>query len=314
MGLVGDIFSGVGSLAQGAGSIVGNVLGYQNNTEANTINRNVALYNAYMQNQQFDYARALQKTIFEREDNAISRQVADLERNGLNKQLIAGGGAGAGAVVSTSAPSVDYQHRPYQPSIEFGNGLLQLGDFLLRAKLQQEQIANIRADTNNKNIAGAYSTLKMETEKLEQLQKEQDIISKKNANSVMAQNMQKLVEEQANKVAMLDSQIMSLSLDNHLKQRTIIAKVDKANKDVKLTDANIRKIESENLVRGAELQDIQDYQNLGLTSKGKSKTEGLKYLSEGLLKIPFFGALADYFIKNGSYIEGSLRTKKKKKN
>lgn len=313
MSVLAGIASAAGALAPAAGSIVGSVLGYQSASEANSINRNVALYNAYMQNQQFDYNRALQKTIFEREDNAISRQVADLERNGLNKQLVAGG-AGAGSVVSTSAPSVDYQHRPYQPSIEFGNGLLQLGDFLLRAKLQQEQIANIRADTNNKNIAGAYSTLKMETEKLEQLQKEEDIISKKNANSVMAQNMQKLVQEQANKVAMLDSQIMALSLDNHLKQRTMVSKVDKANKDVKLTDANIRKIESENLVRGAELQDIQDYQNLGLTSKGKSKTEGTKYLTEGLLKIPFFGALADYFIKNGAYLGGSLSTKKKKKN
>lgn len=314
MGVFDAIASGVGALAQPTASVIGSVLGYNSAQTANSINRNVALYNAYMQNQQYDYARALQKTIFEREDNAISRQVADLERNGLNKQLIAGGGAGAGAVVSTSAPSVDYQHRPYQPSIEFGNGLLQLGDFLLRAKLQKEQIENIRADTNNKNIAGAYSTLKMETEKLEQLQKEQDIISKKNGNSVMAQNMQKLVEEQAKKVALLDSQIMALALDNNLKLRTMDAKVDKANKDVELTDANIEKVVSENLVTGAELQDIQDYQNLGLTSKGKSKTEGLKYLTEGLLKIPFFGSLVDYFIKNGSYIEGSLRTKKKKKN
>lgn len=313
MSVLAGVAGAVGAMAPAAGSIVNGVLGYKSQQEANNINRNVALYNAYMQNQQFDYQRALQNTIFQREDNAISRQVADLERNGLNKQLISGG-AGAGAVVSTSAPSVDYRYQPYQPSIEFGNGLLQLGDFIMRAKLQKEQIENIRADTNNKNIAGAYSTLKMETEKLEQLQKEQDIVSKKNANSVMSQNMQKLVEEQARKVAMLDSQIMALSLDNHLKQRTMVSNIDKANKEVKLTDANIRKIESDNLVRGAELQDIQDYQNLGLTSKGKSKTEGLKYLTEGLRKIPYLGPFIDYLIQNGSYLEGSFRTKNKKKN
>lgn len=299
MGLVGDIVSGVGSLAQGAGSIVGNVLGYQNNKEANSINRNVALYNAYMQNQQFDYARALQKTIFEREDNSISRQVADLERNGLNKQLISGG-AGAGSVVSTSAPSVDYEHRPYYPSIEFGNGLLQLGDFLLRAKLQHEQIENIRADTNNKNIAGAYSTLKLETEKLEQLQKEQDIISKKNANSLMSKNMDKLVEEQANKVSLLDSQIMALSLDNHLKQRTM--------------SSNISKLATENLIKGAELQDIQDYQNLGLTSKGRVPTENFKYLTEGIRKLPVLGPIIDFLVQSPAYIEGALRTRKNRKN
>ena len=292
MGLVGDVISGVGSLAQGTGSIVGNVLGYQNNQEANSINRNVALYNAYMQNQQFDYARSLQNTIFEREDNAISRQVADLERNGLNKQLISGG-AGAGSVVSTSAPSVDYEHKPYNPSIEFGNGLLQLGDYLLRAKLQKEQIDNIRADTNNKNIAGSYSALKMETEKLEQLKMEQDIISRQNANSLQSQNMQKLVEEQQKKVALLDSQILALSLDNHLKRRTM--------------GSNISKVETESLIKGAELQDIQDYQNLGLTSKGASHTQSLKYLSEGLRKIPVLGPLADSILQTSLFLGGSLQ-------
>lgn len=314
MGSVADgIISGVGAIAQPAASIVGSVLGYKSNQEANSINRNVALYNAYMQNQQFDYSRALQNTIFEREDNAISRQVADLERNGLNKQLISGG-AGAGSVVSTSAPSVDYTHKPYNPSIEFGNGLLQLGDYLLRAKLQKEQIENIRADTNNKNIAGCYSTLKMETERLSQLEKEQDIISKKNANSVMAKNMEKLVEEQAKKVALLDSQLLALSLDSHLKRNTMSFNVDKAKNEANLSSANVEKVLSENLIRGAELQDIQDYQNLGFTSKGKSKTEGLKYLSEGLRKIPFFGSLADFLIQGNSYLEGLWRTRKNKKN
>lgn len=299
MGVLDGIASVAGAIAQPAASVFGSVLGYKSNQEANSINRNVALYNAYMQNQQFDYARALQNTIFEREDNAISRQVADLERNGLNKQLIFGG-AGAGSVVSTSAPSVDYEHKPYYPSIEFGNGLLQLGDFLLRSKLQKEQIENIRADTNNKNIAGAYSTLKLETEKLEQLQKEQDIISKKNANSVMSKNMDKLVEEQAKKVSLLDSQIMSLSLDNHLKQRTM--------------DSNISKIESESLIKGAELQDVQDYQNVGLTSKGRSRTEALKYLTEGIRKFPLLGPLIDFTVQSAAYGEDYFRRKFNKKN
>lgn len=304
MSVLGGIASVAGAFAQPAASVFGSVLGYKSNQEANSINRNVALYNAYMQNQQYDYSRALQKTIFEREDNAISRQVADLERNGLNKQLISGG-AGAGSVVSTSAPSVDYEHKPYNPSIEFGNGLLQLGDYLLRAKLQKEQIDNIRADTNNKNIAGSYSVLKMETEKLEQLKTEQDIISKQNANSVQFKNMQKLVEEQAKKVALLDAQILALSLDNHLKQSTMAS--------------NISKAETENLIKGAELQDIQDYQNLGLTSKGASHTESLKYLSDGLRKVPLLGPLADSILQTSLFLGGSLqnyinRKRKNKKN
>lgn len=299
MGVLGAIASVGGAFAQPVASVVGSVLGYKSNQEANSINRNVALYNAYMQNQQFDYARALQNTIFEREDNAISRQVADLERNGLNKQLIAGGGADAGSVVSTSAPQVDYQHKPYQPSIEFGNGLLQLGDYLLRAKLQNEQIENIRADTNNKNIAGAYSTLKFETERLEQLLKEQDIISKKNSNSLMSKNMDKLVEEQANKVSLLDSQIMALSLDNHLKERTM--------------SSNISRSVTDSLIKGAELQDVQDYQNLGLTSKGRARTESLKYLTEGIRKFPLLGPLIDFSVQSAAYAEDYFRSRKNNK-
>lgn len=50
----------------------------------------------------FDYQQALQQQMFEREDTAQQRAVADLEAAGLNKNLAAGQGAGAGAVVSRS--------------------------------------------------------------------------------------------------------------------------------------------------------------------------------------------------------------------
>lgn len=50
------------------------------------------------------YQKDLQSKIFEREDNAVQRRVADLVSAGLSPTLAVGSSAGAGSVVSTSAP------------------------------------------------------------------------------------------------------------------------------------------------------------------------------------------------------------------
>ena len=64
--------------------------------------------NTILQQQQFDYQKKLQQQIFAREDSAYQRQVADLERAGLNKSLAYGsGGAGTGSVVGVSAPQIN---------------------------------------------------------------------------------------------------------------------------------------------------------------------------------------------------------------
>lgn len=60
--------------------------------------------NFNLQKENLAYQKGLQKEIFAREDNAVQRRVNDLIKAGLSPTLAAGSAAGAGSVVSTSAP------------------------------------------------------------------------------------------------------------------------------------------------------------------------------------------------------------------
>lgn len=69
-------------------------------------NIGIGVANYKLQKKMFKYQKELQNRIFEREDNAVQRRVADLESAGMSKVLAAGSAAGSGGVVATTTPQM----------------------------------------------------------------------------------------------------------------------------------------------------------------------------------------------------------------
>lgn len=103
MGWIGDLWDGFKDLF-GMGSTAAQIQSEQNIANMNyQAQQDLLNFQKQSYQQNYDYQKALQKQLFEREDNAVSRRALDMQKAGLSKTLAAGGGAGAGSVVGTSA-------------------------------------------------------------------------------------------------------------------------------------------------------------------------------------------------------------------
>ena len=92
---------------------------------------------SYLKN--FEYQKQLQQQLFGREDSAVQRRVADLQKSGLSKTLAAGEGAGSGPVVSTSSSSLSAPHRS---QVDLISASLNMATAL-------SDIRKVQADTEN---------------------------------------------------------------------------------------------------------------------------------------------------------------------
>lgn len=79
--------------------------------KTNAVNKAIADQNLQFQREQQNYEENLQKEIFNREDTAYQRTVADMNASGLNP-LSMGGTNGSGAVVSRTPLQNQYQATP----------------------------------------------------------------------------------------------------------------------------------------------------------------------------------------------------------
>lgn len=131
----GAIAEAVAGLATGVGQAYLNYQQAQNQEYWNRVN--------------FDYQKAVQQQIFDREDTAVQRRMADLKAAGLNPNLAAGSAANAGSVVGRANTSVKDINigNPVGTALDMASHVAQL-----RAQRKQNEILN------NEKLQSDYQT------------------------------------------------------------------------------------------------------------------------------------------------------------
>ena len=127
----------VGGLANVGSTIAGTVDSIKTNRE-----------NLALQKDNLAYQKDLQQAIFQREDNAVRRRVADLKAAGLSPTLAAGSSAGAGSVVSTSAPQKKSNLESYLALASVGTALAQQQKAQTEADIARQQLIQDKMDTD----------------------------------------------------------------------------------------------------------------------------------------------------------------------
>lgn len=128
---IGSLLTGIGSLGAGIGALgsIGTGLLNYGNSVAN-----------------LDYQKALQQQIFEREDTALQRRMADAKAAGLNPySVLQTGGASSGNVVKTEAPQVGGMNL---------NGILDTVNSILQIQQAVSETNKAKTDADNASKTG----------------------------------------------------------------------------------------------------------------------------------------------------------------
>ncbi len=142
--------------------IVGNIANIGSTLAGTVSNINTNKENLALQKENLAYQKDLQNIIFQREDNAVQRRVADLEAAGLSPTLAAGSAASAGSVVSTSAPQKKSNLDAYLALASVGTALAQQQKAQTEADIAKNKLIQDKMDTSyykSKGISPVESQL-----------------------------------------------------------------------------------------------------------------------------------------------------------
>lgn len=164
--------------------IANTVVNYKNNklqSEAYSFNKEMA-------EKQFAYQQALNNKLMEREDNAIQRRVADMEKAGINPVLAAGSGASASAGSvggsQVSAPTMS-KFEKMQSMLAIAQAYQEQKNLMAEIELKKAEVDSVKLDNDLKDwdkkikpIVMAREILNAENAKKDGAYKDLEIVRK----------------------------------------------------------------------------------------------------------------------------------------
>lgn len=149
-------FNFLSPLVNGFSSLAQIGLGFANYKQ----NSDIAQQNLQLQQDKFEYDKALQQQIFEREDTAYQRTVNDMRSAGLSP-LNMSGQNGAGSVVSTSAPQRQTQSATdaINSFNNVFNNFATMQQTLSSIKNSQKQNELLQTEINSNNLDNSFKAI-----------------------------------------------------------------------------------------------------------------------------------------------------------